>query len=302
VQVVVRSNRTTPTIAVVGSINTDLVVYAATLPRPGETALGGDLHRGPGGKGANQAVAAARLGAEVRMVGRVGDDDFGGAALANLRRHGVDVSNVAITPGVASGVALIVVDERGENLIALAPGANARVSAADVEAAWPSLAGSDVLLLQLEVPVEASARAARLAREAGMTVVLNPAPAPREPLPRELLEAVDVIVPNEAESEALATSPSGLRGLGPRAAIVTLGERGCVVLTGDGEEVIPAMRVRAADTTAAGDAFCGGLAHALARGEALGEASRFATKVAALAVTKRGAQDAMPSADEVAEL
>src|SRR5687767_10669098 len=188
-----RGGRRLARIAVVGSINTDLVVYSARLPRPGETALGGDLHTGPGGKGANQAVAAARLGAEVRMVGRIGDDGFGRAALENLRRHGVEVGAVSISPGVPSGVALITVDERGENLISLAPGANSRVTPADVQAAWPALAESRVLLLQLEIPVDAIRRAAQLGHEAGMTVVLNPAPAPTSPLPRDLLGAIDVI-------------------------------------------------------------------------------------------------------------
>jgi ribokinase len=291
-----------PKVAVVGSINTDLVVYAPRLPRPGETALGGDLHTGPGGKGANQAVAAARLGAEVRMVGRVGDDEFGRAALQSLRRYGVEVGAVRVSAGAPSGVALIAVDERGENQISVAPGANSRVTAADVEAAWPTLVQSRVLLLQLEIPVDASRRAAQLGREAGMTVVLNPAPAPTGPLPRELLEAVDVIVPNEHEAMVLASTRSALLEIGPRAAIVTLGERGAVVVTRDGEESVPPVPVHVLDSTAAGDAFCGGLAYALARGDDPLVAARFASRVAALAVTKRGAQDAMPSAEEVAAL
>jgi ribokinase len=291
-----------PKVAVVGSINTDLVVYAPRLPRPGETALGGDLHTGPGGKGANQAVAAARLGAEVHMVGRVGDDEFGRAALENLRRHGVEIGAVNITAGVSSGVALITVDERGENLISVASGANRRVTPADVQAAWPALAASRVLLLQLEIPLDAIRHAAQLGREAGMTVVLNPAPAPPDPLPRDLLEAVDLIVPNEREAMALAPTRSALLEIGPRAAIVTLGERGAVVVTRDGEESVPPVPVHAVDSTAAGDAFCGGLAYALARGDDTFVAALFASRVAALAVTKRGAQDAMPSAEEVAAL
>jgi ribokinase len=236
------------------------------------------------------------------MVGRLGDDDFGKSALDSLKRHGVDASAVRVTPGAPSGVALIVVDQRGENLIALAPGANGRLSPADVEASWSDLAGSDVLLLQLEVPLEATVRAAQLGREAGMSVVLNPAPAPSEPLPRELLEAVDVIVPNEAEAEALAPGSGGLLDLGAKAAIVTLGDRGALVLTREGEERIPALPVQAVDTTAAGDAFCGALAYALARGDDLPSAARFANRVAALAVTRRGAQESMPSAEEVAGL
>jgi ribokinase len=301
----------TARIAVVGSINTDLVVYTLRLPRPGETALGGDLQTFGGGKGANQAVAAARLGATVRMIGRVGDDDFGRVGIANLARHRVDVEGVLTTEGAPSGVALIVVDERGENLIALAPGANLRLTAADVERAWNGMSGCSILLLQLEVPLEANVRAAELGRAAKMTVILNPAPAPRTPLPAGLLGAVDVVVPNESEAATLtgvAVADPGsaeragreLLAMGPPAAIVTLGPRGARLITRDGAEHVPAVPLAAVDTTAAGDAFCGGLAFALARGDGLSEAARYAAHVAALSVTRRGAQDSMPSAAEVA--
>jgi ribokinase len=302
-----------PRIAVVGSINTDLVVYTPRLPGAGETALGGDLHRFGGGKGANQAVAAARLGGAVRMIGRVGDDDFGRWSAAGLAGHGVNVEGVAVTAGSPSGVALIVVDEGGENLIALAPGANWRLTPDDVERAWAGTAGCSVLLLQLEVPVEANLRAAELARRDGMTVILNPAPAPRSPLAGELLALLDVIVPNEGEALALTgrwaegdgTAEAVGRALltmGPRAAIVTLGARGAQLVTRDGAEPVPATPVRALDTTGAGDAFCGGLAFALARGDGLVEAARYAARVAALSVTRRGAQESLPTADEVAAL
>jgi len=302
-----------PRVAVVGSINTDLVVYTPRLPRPGETALGGDLHRFGGGKGANQAVAAARLGGTVRMIGRVGDDDFGRVATANLTRHGVNVEGVATTAGTPSGVALIVVDERGENLIALAPGANWRVAAADVEEGWPGASACSVLLMQLEVPLEADLRAAVLGRRAGWTVILNPAPAPATPLPAELLGLTDVIVPNEGEAAALTglavddpdsaeRAGRALLAMGPRAVVVTLGARGACVVTAESAEHIPAVPVRAVDTTGAGDAFCGGLALALARGDGLVEAARYAGHVAALSVTRRGAQESMPTADEVAAL
>jgi ribokinase len=300
-----------PRVAVVGSINTDLVVYTPRLPTPGETALGGDLHRFGGGKGANQALAAARLGGAVSLIGRVGDDEFGRASTGGLARHGVDVGGVATTAGSASGVALIVVDERGENLIALAPGANWRVTAEDVERAWPGTQGCSVLLMQLEVPVEANRRAAELARRDGMTVLLNPAPAPTTPLPAELLGALDVIVPNEGEAarlsglavdddESVERAGRALLATGPRAANVTLGARGARLITRDGSEHIPAPRVTALDTTGAGDAFCGGLAYALARGDATAAAARYAAHVAALSVTRRGAQESMPSGDEVA--
>jgi ribokinase len=303
----------TPRVAVVGSINTDLVVYTPRLPRPGETALGGDLHRFGGGKGANQAVAAARLGGTVRMIGRVGEDDFGRVATASLARYGVGVDGVASTPGAPSGVAMIVVDEQGENLIALAPGANGRVAATDVDRAWPATGGCSVLLLQLEVPLEADLRAAELGRGARMIVILNPAPAPETPLPPELLGALDVIVPNEVEAAALTglavddpasaeRAGRALLEMGPRAAIVTLGARGACLVTREGAEQIPSLPVTAVDTTGAGDAFCGGLAFALARGDGLSRAAHYAAHVAALSVTRRGAQESMPTADEVAAL
>jgi ribokinase len=301
----------TPRIAVVGSINTDLVVYAPRLPRPGETALGGDLQTFGGGKGANQAVAAARLGAAVSLIGRLGDDDFGRIARQSLARDGVGVEGVATTDGTPSGVALIVVDQAGENLIALAPGANWRLTAEDVERAWPTTNGCTVLLLQLEVPTEANLRAAELGRRDGMTVILNPAPAPPAPLPQRLLDAVDVVVPNEGEAAALTgldvadrdgaeLAGRALLALGPRAAIVTLGQRGARLVTRQGGEDVPARPVAAVDTTAAGDAFCGGLAHALARGDGLPSAARYAALVAGISVTRRGARDSMPSAADVA--
>lgn len=265
---------------------------------------------GRGGKGANQAVAAARLGADVHFVGRVGDDDFGRAGRASLVDEGVDASALTTTPDASSGVAMIVVDQRAENLIALAHGANARVCAADVDAAWPRLRECGLVLLQLEVPLEATLRAAALARAQGLPVILNPAPAPSEPLPPELLAAVDVIVPNEHEARTLTGVPVTdvasaheaalrLRASGPRAAIVTLGERGALLLADHDPVHIPAARVTAIDTTAAGDAFCGALAFALARGDELIAAARLATRAAGLAVTRRGAQASLPTYAEL---
>jgi ribokinase len=297
-------------VAVVGSVNTDLVVYAPSLPAPGQTVVGGDLATGGGGKGANQAVAAARLDADVRFVGRVGDDAFGQAARADLAAAGVAVDGLLTTPDCPSGVALIVVDARGQNLIAVAPGANARLTAADVEAAFAPLSECAVLLLQLEVPIEATTRAAVLAREAGLRVILNPAPAPTAPLPPELLAAVDVIVPNEHEAAALTGQPvvdlasaeaaaRRLGALGPRSAIVTLGERGALLLRDGAALHVPAEPVEAVDTTAAGDAFCGGLAAALAAGQEIGAAASFASRVAGVAVTRPGAQASMPRLAEL---
>lgn len=307
------ANTPGPGVAVVGSINTDLVVFVPRLPTPGETVSGRDLLTGGGGKGANQAVAAARLGAHVRLLGRVGDDDFGRAAISNLVAAGIAADALLTTPGVPSGVALIFVAQGGQNMIALSPGANARLSAADVDGAWSRLRTAGVLLLQLEVPIEANLRAVELAKRDGVRVVLNPAPAPGEPLPTALLEGADVVVPNEAEARSLTgvdvsdldgaeRAARRLREMGPRAAIVTLGERGALVHDGEVATHVPALDVEAVDATAAGDAFCGALGVALARGDSLLEAARFATTAAAFAVTLPGAQASMPTLADVERL
>lgn len=297
---------TSPRIVVVGSANTDLVVQADRLPRPGETVLGGYLITTQGGKGANQAVAAARLGANVTFVARIGGDAFGRETRDALRREGLDVRYMAQDPEAPSGVAMIVVGPGGQNLIAVAPGANRRLSAADVETAGAAFSGARVVLIELETPVEAGLTAARLGREAGATVILNPAPAPSEPLPDALFEAVDILTPNETEAAVLSgeKSPEGaaqkLLRCGPNTVIVTLGEAGALVVTrSDPPQRIPGFRVDAVDATAAGDAFNGGLAVALGRGEPLGEAVRYAHAVAALSVTRLGAQPSLPTAAEV---
>jgi ribokinase len=300
-------------VAVVGSINTDLVVFVPRLPTPGETVSGQDLLTGGGGKGANQAVAAARLGAQVRMLARVGEDDFGREALAQMIAAGISSESLLVTPRVPSGVALIfVAEDNGQNMIAIAPGANMRVTAHDVDDHWPHLGECQVLLLQLEVPNEATLRAAQLARRDGLKIVLNPAPAPSEPLPPELLELADVVVPNENEARRLTgvevadlegaeRAAKRLRELGARAAIVTLGERGALVYDGTATHVPPAP-VKAIDATAAGDAFCGGLGVALARGDDLVNAACFASAVAGRAVEVPGAQASMPTLAEVESL
>jgi ribokinase len=288
-----------PEIAVVGSCNLDLVVRVAELPGPGETVVGGDLFTNPGGKGANQAVAAARLGRRVAMVGRVGDDQAGRDLLAALAADGVDTTQVLVLDGVPSGTALITVDDRGENQIVVSPGANARLTAGDVAAAGPALAAAAVTLLQLEVPLEAVAAAAGTA--AG-TVVLNPAPV--RPLPDELLAQVDVLVPNRVELAQLAggrvpgtvEEAARLAGrLAARAVVVTLGADGALVVGGGRASHVPAVPVAAVDTTAAGDAFCGGLADALAGGASLEDAARRAVRVAAAACTREGAQASLPT-------
>ena len=292
-------------IVVMGSLNMDLVVGAPKIPAPGETVIGGDLQTFPGGKGANQAVAAARLGAQVAMVGRVGDDAFGAQLKQTLENDGVDlayVQNTAVTP---SGVALIVVDAAGQNSIVVASGANMRLTPADVEAAAPAIRAADVLVLQLESPLETVQRAAELARAHGVTVILNPAPA--RPLPPELLALVDVIIPNESETAALTGLPvtsadeltaaaDRLRAQGVGMVILTLGARGALLATAGGVRRFPAFPVdQVVDTTAAGDAFVGGLATAVAEKQPLDAAIAWGNAAGALAVTRAGAQPSLPT-------
>jgi ribokinase len=292
-----------PAVAVVGSLNLDLVVRVPRLPGPGETVSGGDVFRNPGGKGANQAVAAARLGRTVAMVGCVGDDPPGRELLGSLQADGVDTAQVRVVDGVPSGAAFITVGQDGENQIVVSPGANARLTAEDVAAAGAALRAAAVTLLQLEVPLEVVAAAARAA---GGLVVLNPAPV-RE-LAEELLGEVDVLVPNRVELAQLAGAPApatveeaaALAGRLPaHAVVVTLGADGALVVEDGRSSHVPAVRVRPVDTTAAGDAFCGGLADALAGGASLQDAARWAVRVAAAACMREGAQASLPTPGEV---
>ncbi len=283
-----------------------MVVQADRLPLPGETVLGGDLVIAPGGKGANQAVAAARLGAHVTFVARVGQDMFGQEALSNFQREGLDTRYVVQDEKAPSGVALIVVGPDGQNIIAVAPGANRRLSPADVEAASPAFAEARSVLLQLEIPLETVMAAAKAGRSAEATVILNPAPAPSSPLPDELLAYVDILTPNETEAAALTGCENpeeaalALLQKGIRTVIVTLGEAGALVApVPDQMRRVPGFRVEAVDATAAGDAFNGALAVALARGNSLDAAVRYAHAVAALSVTRLGAQPSLPTAEEV---
>ncbi len=287
----------------------DLVVPVPRHPRPGETVLGGDLRRVPGGKGANQAVAAARLGAAVRMVGRVGRDAFGHALIENLKREGVDASGIKALAGASTGVALISVDEGGENAIVVSPGANARLGPEDLNPR--DLEDAAVLLLQLEVPLETVAAAARLGRQAGARVVLNAAPA--RPLPDALLANLDVLVVNAYEAATLLETkpPEGpknalaaARALAQKVpeVVVTLGERGLVYAGTEGEGHLPAFSVRPVDTTAAGDAFTGALAAGLAEGMGLKRALRLGAAAGALAATRPGAQPSLPQREEAEAL
>ena len=298
-------------IAVVGSLNMDLVARAPHIPQTGETIIGGDLHTLPGGKGANQAVAAARLGGEVAMVGRVGSDTFAQPLLDNLAAAGVDSTFVTQDAKSATGVALIVVDDAGQNIIVVTPGANMRLSPADVERAEAAIANAKVLLLQLESPLETVIHAAKIARRHNVTLVLNPAPA--QPLPASLLSLVDILVPNESETSLLTALPveteaeaaiaaQALRQMGVQSVILTLGERGALLADEDGTELFPAFDVTPVDTTAAGDAFIGGLAVALAEGQPLRQAVRWGNAAGGLATTKLGAQPSLPTRDALEEM
>lgn len=301
---------TRPRIVIVGSSNTDMVVKGERLPRPGETVTGGRFLMAAGGKGANQAVAAARLGAEVAFVAKVGADVFGDEAVAGYRNEGIDTEFVFRDPRNATGVALILVDQQGENLISVASGANHALSPEDVEKAAERIRAADVVVLQLEIPVETVAFAARFAAEAGVPVILDPAPAPAGPLDPGLLKHVTCLKPNETEAERLTGVPvrdeasalqaaEKLLAAGVRHAIVTLGAKGALWADGQRSGFVPGIRVEALDSTAAGDAFSGALACALARGLELDEAVRYAGLVGAISVTRLGAQPSLPTSQEV---
>ncbi|MCS7237702.1 MAG: ribokinase [Thermoguttaceae bacterium] len=295
-------------VLVIGSSNTDMVVKCSRLPRPGQTVTGGTFVMVPGGKGANQAVAAARLGAKVTFVARVGNDSFGQAAIAGYQAEGIDTSYILRDPEAHTGVALIIVDEQGENLIAVASGANHRLSPEDVRRAAAVFRQADVVLLQLEIPLETVQAAVTLAGEVGVPVILNPAPA--FPLPDELLRHVTYLTPNESETEGLTGLSVGdessareaarvLRDRGVRHVIITLGPKGALVVGPEEARLVPAYQVQAVDTTAAGDAFSGALAAGLAKGMTLGEAVEYATRAAAISVTRMGAQPSLPTHAEV---
>lgn len=299
-------------IVVVGSFNMDLVVRIPVIPQPGETLLGGVFATFPGGKGSNQAVAAARLGGEVKLVGRVGADAFGEQLLNMARSEGIDTRGVGVDPQVATGVALIQVDAQGQNSIAVASGANFTLTAGQVRAAFEQLGAFDLLVMPLETPLDTIVTAAKLAHAAGARVILNPAPAQR--LPPELLENVDLLIPNEHEAAFLTgieihsqqdarQAAAALLRSGPRGVIITLGSRGAVLATAAQPEstftAVPAFHVQPVDTTAAGDGFVGAFAVALGEGQDLPAAARFASAAAAISVTRHGAQPSLPTRAEV---
>lgn len=286
-------------IVVVGSINMDLVVRAPRHPAPGETILGTDFQTFPGGKGANQAVAAARLGGKVMMVGRVGTDPFGDVLLANLNKDGVDTRYVYRTEATASGVALITVSESGQNNIVVVPGANWKLLPSDVQAAEPAFKGAGVVLMQLEIPVETAAAAVHMAKKYGAQVVFNPAPA--QPLDASLLAEVDFLVPNEQELSLLTglqpikLAAHSLQSIGVKHLIVTLGSKGVYVLENGSSTHLTSHPVLVIDTTAAGDAFVGAFAVGLTEGLPPHQAAAMGNAAGALSVTVAGAQPSLPT-------
>lgn len=295
-------------ITVIGSSNTDMVVKAARLPAPGETIIGGVFGMYPGGKGANQAVAAARLGGAVHFVGKKGNDIFGNQASALLQQEGIDTSFFLTDPELPSGVALISVDEKGENCIVVASGSNGSLLPADLDAIGPLLDKSSTVLLQLEIPLETVTHAVQAAAARGIPVILNPAPA-RE-LPAAVLQHITILTPNETEAAALCGIPihdqdsardaaMAIHRMGVKTVIITLGAQGALLYHDDQFTLIESLPVKAVDTTAAGDVFNGALAVCLANHLPLNEAAAFACKAAAISVTQMGAQSSAPTLKQV---
>ena len=300
-------------IVVIGSTNTDMVVKASRLPAGGETVLGGEFLMNAGGKGANQAVAAARYGNRVVFVAKTGNDLFGERVRSSLREDDIVTDYVSIDPLHPSGVALITIDARAENCIVVASGANMYLSTADVDAAREEISAADVVLMQLESPIETVTYAARMAAEAGVKVVLNPAPAPDKPLPEELMRSLYLITPNRSEASRLSgievkdlasarEAAKAILDRGPQSVIITLGGDGSLVYDGQEFTFIEATKVEAVDTTAAGDTFNGVLATMVAEGQNLIDAAREASLAAAISVTRMGAQPAAPTRAEVAAM
>ncbi|MCC5947919.1 MAG: ribokinase [Nitriliruptoraceae bacterium] len=296
-------------VVVIGACMLDLISYVPRLPASGETLHGSTFQMGYGGKGANQAVMAAKLGASVTLISKVGSDVFGDGTYENLTSVGIDTAHVHRAKEAFSGVAPIAVDSDGNNSIIIVSGANDELTADEVEAARPAIAAAGVLVAQLEIPVELSLAALRIAREEGTTTILNPAPA-REELPEEAYELADVFCPNEPETELLTgirvsdadAAREGariLRSRGARAVVLTLGSRGCLVVDDDGATDIPTDTVEVVDTTGAGDAFVGVLAQQLSSGADLRRAAAHASRVASQSVMARGTQSSFPGPDDL---
>jgi len=295
-------------IAVIGSSNTDMVIKTTKLPAPSETILGGDFFMNPGGKGANQAVAAARLGGKVSLIAKTGDDVFGRQARQNFESDRINCNFLVTDPDHPSGVALITVDSHGENCIVVAPGSNGSLGKTDIDQAREEILRSELILMQLEIPIETVSYAANIAFDAGIKVILNPAPAAK--IPDELLSRLYMITPNETEAELISGIPvvdmesarlaaQNLYDRGVKVVVITLGSKGALLFTGDKALLVPSPRVEAIDTTAAGDVFNGAIAVAISEGMELEKAVKFACEAASISVTRMGAQSSAPYRKEV---
>lgn len=295
-------------IVVVGSSNIDLVAKAPRIPVTGETLTGTDFFMVPGGKGANQAVAAAKLGAEVIFVARLGKDVFGGKSLENFETVGINTKHIVQLEGVPSGIAIIAIDDNGKNIIIVVPGANGKLMPADIDKAKSDIQKAAVVLCQLEIPLETVEHTARLAHKNKVPFILDPAPA--RPLSDELLSMVDILKPNETEAQTLTgikvtdadsagKAADALIARGVKTVIVTLGEKGFLLCDRSGKKFVANKKVKAVDSTAAGDAFTGAVAYGLSRGKTITDAAEYANAVAAISVTRLGAQSSMPTKEEV---
>ncbi len=295
-------------ITVIGSTNVDLVATTKKMPETGETVIGEKFHIYPGGKGANQAVGVARLGGKVNFITRIGDDDFGRTALENLEKYGVNTEYVLRDDEAPTGVALIEVDNQGQNRIVVVPGANARLSEENIQKFHRVIEKSDVVMVQLEIPLQTVGYILKFGRRSHANVILNPAPAHH--LPDDFFPNVSVITPNETEAAALTRLPGArfhdmaqaLRKKGVENVVITIGSKGAYLQTSEESQEIPTWKMKAVDTTAAGDAFNAGLAVALAEGRPMAQSVKFANAVGALSVTKNGAQPSMPNKEEVENL
>ncbi len=298
-------------IVVVGSSNTDLIIKTNKIPKPGETVIGGKFYKAAGGKGANQAVAASRAGGDVTFIASVGNDTFGDEATKGFQKDGINTEYVKKDSEESSGIALIFIDNTGENSIAVASGANLKLLESDIEKARDRISNADVLLMQLEIPIKTVETAAKIACSAGVRVILNPAPA--QHLSDELLKCISVLTPNESETELLTgieikddndaeKAAKILIDKGVETVIITLGSKGALLATRDELKLIDGYRVEAKDTTAAGDVFNGALAVAISENKSLSEAIKFAHAASAISVTKIGAQPSAPRLSEIEEM
>ncbi len=298
-----------PAITVIGSINTDLVVRSSVIPAPGQTLMGHSFITTGGGKGANQAVASVRLGGEVSLVAKIGADAFGKMSLDNFKKEKINIDHVYIDDHAPSGVAIIVVDDKGENIIVVAPGANAELSCGDIRLAEPVIENADIILLQLEIPMDTIAEAITIANKHKRMILLNPAPAAS--IPDQVLRAVDIITPNQSEAKALTgimvkdvitaqEASDRLHEKGIQTVIITMGDKGAYLSSPDHKDLVSGFNnVQVIDTVAAGDTFCGALAIAITEKKDLCSAVKFANAAAALSVTKQGAQTSIPNRQEV---